>query len=147
LSVPRKTFPGVTSRTWNEKARYIAAIVNRHRETYASYGWGQGNIKFGYLPLRVPQKVDTRNIARIVDGSRYAVENSDIPIRFPHKTAAWHTRRVLEVTSDFSGIIDAYNDGGLGVGDIEHDIACAIISRRNLALRQGIRDKRTERKR
>ena len=32
LSVPHKAYPGVTSYTRNEKARYIAAIVNRHRE-------------------------------------------------------------------------------------------------------------------
>jgi len=72
-------------------------------------------------------KKESRNIARIVDGSRYAVENSDIPVRLPHKTALRTLGRVPEITSDLSGIVDAYNIGGKGVGDVEQNIACVIV--------------------
>jgi len=55
LSVPHKTYPGVASYTRNDKARDIAAIVNRHRKTYGRYCWGRlGDIEYCYVPLRVP---------------------------------------------------------------------------------------------
>lgn len=154
LLVSHETYPSVASGTRNDKARYVAAIVKGHRETYGRCCRGQlGNIEYRYFSVRVPQKtVDTGrikkescNIARIVDGSGHglrgapaSIENSDLSVRSPHKTARRTRGRVLKITSDLSGIVDAYNLSGHGLGDIEQDIACAIGRRRKLALRQGI---------
>jgi hypothetical protein len=58
LMVPHKTDPGVGQRTRNDKARYIAAIINGHGETCGRCIPAKlRNFEHRYVPLRVPQKI------------------------------------------------------------------------------------------